>query len=124
MPHRLLCHIPLAVNAPLSLFSLNSNSTNDYSGPYPASSAGEWVTILPKPDVIPSPDVNPPRKNFRSQLPVFLLRDHGDAQTGASGSGVEITQIERWKRSRRAREEEWLVGKTGAALGHIRSLGL
>jgi len=40
------------------------------------------------------------------------------------GSGVEITQIERWKRSGRAREEEWLADKTGAALGHIRSLGL
>ena len=39
------------------------------------------------------------------------------------GSGVEITQIERWKRSGRAREEEWLVGKTGEVLGHIRSLG-
>lgn len=36
---------------------------------------------------------------------------------------MEITQIERWRRSRRSREEEWLVGKTGAALGHIRSLG-
>ncbi|MFB2962128.1 hypothetical protein ACE1BM_20875, partial [Aeromonas jandaei] len=41
IPHRLLCHIPLSVNDPLSLFSLNSNSTNYYPGPYPVSSAGE-----------------------------------------------------------------------------------
>lgn len=37
---------------------------------------------------------------------------------------MEITQIERWKRSPGTRDEEWLAGKTGAALGHIRSLGL
>lgn len=37
---------------------------------------------------------------------------------------MEITQIERWRRSGGAREEEWLTGKTGATLGHIRSLGL
>jgi len=58
------------------------------------------------------------------QLPVFLLGDHGDAQTGTGGTDVEITQIERWGAARGAREEEWLVGKTGAALGYIRSLGL
>jgi len=45
IPHRLLCHIHLAVNDPLSLFSLDSNPTNAGSGPYPVSSAGEWVTI-------------------------------------------------------------------------------
>lgn len=37
---------------------------------------------------------------------------------------MEITQIERWRRSGGAREEEWLVNKTGAALGHIWSLWL
>lgn len=37
---------------------------------------------------------------------------------------MEIKQIERWKLLQGEREEEWLVVKAGAALGHIRSLGL
>jgi hypothetical protein len=45
IPRRIHSHIPLAVNDPLSLFSLSPNSTSDGSGPYPVSSAGEWVTI-------------------------------------------------------------------------------
>jgi len=120
----LLCHIPLAVNDPLSLFSLNSNSTNDGSGPYPVNSAGEWVTLSLVPRAIPSPDVDSPRNPLRSQLPVFLLGDHEDVQTGAGAVDAEITQIGRWRRSPGAREEKWLVGKPGAALGHIRSLRL
>lgn len=71
----------------------------------------------------PLPDVNTSRKTLRSQFPVFLLGDHGDAQTGASGSGVEITQIERWRRSPGTRDEEWFLVQTGASLGDIRSLG-
>jgi len=54
----------------------------------------------------------------------LLLRDHEDVQTGAGAVDAEITQIGRWRRSGRARKEEWLVGKTGATLGHIRSLWL
>ncbi|PJG59244.1 hypothetical protein CUC53_08035 [Aeromonas cavernicola] len=101
-----------AVNDLLSLFSLNSNSTNDYSNPYPVSSAGEWVTLSLVPRAIPSPGVDSPRKPLRSQLPVFLRGDHGDVQTVAGGSGVEITRIERWRRSGGTRDKEWLLSKT------------
>ena len=37
---------------------------------------------------------------------------------------MEITQVERWRRSPGTRDEEWLAGKTGATLEHIRSLVL
>ncbi len=112
-----------AVNDPISLFSHSPNSTNDYSGPYPVGAAGELFTLSLVPRAIPSPDVDSPRNPLRSQLPVFLQGDHGDDQTGVGGSDVEITQIERWRRSPRTRDEEWFLVQTGASLGDIRSLG-